>query len=70
MQAKMALVGAQGQNMKENSEIVGKYNLMQEELKQQGELQKKILQEISKLNLVKEEQSHEMSMAEKEKAIA
>jgi len=70
MQAKMALVEQQGKNSQQTAEITGKYNLLATQMKEQADLQKKLIQEISKLNLVKEEQAHEQSMAEKEKAIA
>lgn len=50
----------------DTAEMTGKYNLLQEELKQTGDLNRKLLQEITKLNISNQDKLHDHTLSDKE----
>lgn len=66
MQLKVMLAQIDAKARTETAEITGKFNLLQEEMKQTGDLNKKLLQEITKLNLANEDKEHEHKVKDKE----
>ena len=65
-QIDMALQKLKNDGVIENSQIVGKFALLEEKMKQQGDLQKKTLLEVMKINFKKEEMENAKEQMDKE----
>jgi len=63
-QLKMQLQAMENEGKQNVAEITGKYSILEENVKQQGDMSKKILQEISKLHVIEAKKNADMELAE------
>jgi len=74
LQSKLELIKQQGVNSAQTAEINGKYAMLVKQMEESGDMQRKIIQEVSKLNIAREEMGHEKEIqamdVKKETAVA
>lgn len=65
-QLKLMIAQIDAQSVKDAAEINGKYNLLAVEMKETGDMNKKMLQEIVKLRLAQDDKAHDHAITEKD----